>query len=190
MRHRLPHIRVSSVVSRIPATRPSGRTPPAIPEAARRAVEQSTRSGGRLVGPLGRSIESVVDRFFRLAGRRSFTSQAQPTAPLLLTGGPEAVVPEVRGSSEDEAVERLVAAGLVVERLGADRSDGPPTGCVLRTKPPAGAVVAAGATVGYVVASPLWPAPETLAPDPGHIDPDAFMSLMRAWSRRTGVYES
>ena len=117
-------------------------------------------------------------------------SQAQPTAPLLLTGGPEAVVPEVRGSSEDDAVERLAAAGLVVERLGADRSDGPPAGCVLRTKPPAGAVVAVGATVGYVVASPLWPASEALARHPGHIDPDAFMSLMPAWSGRAAVRES
>lgn len=116
--------------------------------------------------PVSRSVENFADRFFHRASRRSLTSQAQPTAPLMVAGGPEAVVPEVRGSSEDEAIERLVAAGLVVERLGADRSDGPPTGCVLRTKPAAGAVVAVGATVGYVVASPLWPAPEALVPQP------------------------
>ena len=190
MRYRLPHIRQSSVLSQVPATRPSGLAPPSAPDAARKAAGRLTPTGGRLVSPLSRSVEYVVDRFFQRASRRSSTSQAQPTAPLLLTGGPETVVPEVRGSSEDEAVQRLVAAGLVVERLGADRSDGPPTGCVLRTRPPAGAVVAAGATVGYVVASPLWPAPEALARHPGHIDHDAFMSLMRAWSKRTGAYES
>jgi len=105
-------------------------------------------------------------------------------------GGPEAIVPDVRGHSEDEAIERLVGAGLVVERLGADRSDGPPTGCVLRTRPAAGAVVVAGATVGYIVASPLWPAPEEFSRHPGHIDPDAFMSLMRAWSVRSAIREA
>lgn len=140
--------------------------------------------------PLSRSVEHVVDRFFRRAGRIPPTSQAQPTATLLVAGGPDAVVPDVRGSSEDEAIELLEAAGLVVERLGADRSDGPPIGCVLRTRPPAGAVVVAGATVGYVVASPLWPAPEALSRHPGHVDPDAFMSHMRAWSTRTSFQES
>lgn len=190
MGYRLPHIRLSSVLSRVPATRTSGLEPPSTPAAARSAAGRVTQTAGRLVQPLSRPVEYAVDRFLHRASRRTSTSQALPSAPLLLAAGPEAVVPEVRGSSEDEAVERLVAAGLVVERLGADRSDGPPSGCVLRTRPPAGAVVAAGATVGYVVASPLWPAPEVLARHPGHIDPDAFISLMRPWTRHTGVYES
>ena len=189
MRNRLPHIRLSSVVSRVSATRPSGLPSRTVPASSRGATERVTRTSGRLVRHLSRSVEQVVDRI-QGASHRPWTSQARPSAPLLLTGGPDAIVPDVRGSSEDKAIERLVAAGLVAERLGADRCDGPSTGYVLRTRPPAGAVVVAGATVGYVVASPLWPAPEALSRHPGHIDPDAFMSLMRAWTRRAGVHES
>ncbi|MEX1296726.1 MAG: PASTA domain-containing protein [Candidatus Limnocylindrales bacterium] len=92
----------------------------------------------------------------RILGTRP-SDAPTPAASGAAGGAVETVVPDVRGSTEDEAIERLVAAGLVVERLGADRSDGPPTGCVLRTRPPAGSVVVAGATVGYIVASPLWP---------------------------------
>ena len=190
MRYRLPHSRLSSVLSRVPATRPSDLAPPSAPDAAREVAARVKQNGVRLVRPLTRSVEYIAGRSFLRASRRWSASPVQPTAPLLLTGGPEAVVPEVRGRSEDEAVERLGAAGLVVERLGADRSDGPPAGCVLRTKPPAGAVVAAGATVGYVVASPLWPAPEALAGYPDRIDPDAFTALMRAWRTRPGVCET
>ena len=187
MRYRLPNLRPSSVVSQLPSRQLPGLVPPAMSDAARSAAVLVTRTGKQVVRPLSRSVEQVVGGFLRRAGRRSFTSHPQPSAPLLLAAGPEAVVPDVRGHSEDEAIEDLAAAGLVVERLGADRSDGPPSGCVLRTKPPAGAVVAAGSAVGYIVASPLWPAPEALARHPGHIDPDAFMSLMRAWSRPTAV---
>lgn len=156
-------------------------------DAARSAAKRVARAGNRVARPLSRSVEHVVRGFLHRAGRQSFTPHPRPTASLLLTAGPEAVVPDVRGHSEDEAIEHLAAAGLAVERLGADRSDGPPTGCVLRTMPPAGAVVAAGSAVGYIVASPLWPAPEAHARHPGHIDPDAYMPLMRAWSRPTAV---
>ena len=190
MRYRLPHFRLSSMVSQSLARRSPAAALPATRDAARRALGQVTQAGGRLVGTLGQPLEHAVHRIVRPASLQVSTSPARPTAPLLVRAGPDAVVPDVRGSSEDEAIEHLVSAGLVVERLGADRSDGPPVGCVLRTRPPAGEVVMAGTTVGYIVASPLWPAPEAPSRHPDHIDPDAFMSLMRPWSMPSVVHGS
>jgi beta-lactam-binding protein with PASTA domain len=66
---------------------------------------------------------------------------------------PRITVPDVCGAEETESLAVLRDAGLVPERRAVRRSDGVPSGHILRTRPRAGADVATGTRVSYVVAA-------------------------------------
>ena len=187
MRHRLPHSLGLSGLYRIPGPRSGAPAPQAAASAALSALGQLPRTGTRLARRTSRSVEHMADRVITAVTHGSAANEPLPITVPLVTGGPDVVVPDVRGDSEGQAIERLEATGLVAGQLGEDRSDGPPVGSVMRTRPPVGSVVAAGTTVGYVIASSVSPASDGSSRHPGHIDPDAFIKLMQAWSRPSGV---
>ncbi|HUV10999.1 MAG TPA: PASTA domain-containing protein, partial [Acidimicrobiia bacterium] len=83
----------------------------------------------------------------------------------LTVSGSEVTIPELTGTTFEEASADLQQLGLVVERIDQESPDKPP-GSVLSTNPPAGTAVAKGSGVQVTVASePPVPVPSVVGQD-------------------------
>lgn len=75
---------------------------------------------------------------------------------VIVAGGPDVRVPDVRGRTEGAALRILRSCGLDAGRRSEDRVADSRAGQVVRTRPRAGSLVATGSCVDYVVGHSQW----------------------------------
>jgi serine/threonine-protein kinase len=87
--------------------------------------------------------------------------------PVVSTGRPIVLVPDVAGQPEGDAIVALTGVGLVVRRSATLYDAKVPAGAVIETEPAGGTSVATGTTVSYTVSGgPAPPSSSTPIPDP------------------------
>jgi serine/threonine-protein kinase len=75
---------------------------------------------------------------------------------VVVAGGPDVQVPDVRGRTEGAALQILRSIGLDAGRRSEYRTDAAQAGHVMRTRPRAGSTVAMGSCVDYVIGHSPW----------------------------------
>ncbi len=93
-----------------------------------------------------------IDYRVSLGAEPTTEPTAEPTAePTVAPATDLVVIPDLRGSTPDDAVNALLDTGLQPGTRHARNNDNVPVGLVIRTDPPAGSEVALGTVVDYYV---------------------------------------